>query len=300
MERVSSSASGPDPRSAHGERPADDAAARRSPAGTDGAAAVPGDSGRTVDGLGTPPATGASGTASASGMPSPSSTDGVSGRGEPGPDGESAAPETEPGGVGNGSQDAESAGDAEQPVPQLTTKQAARINAPIRGMVISMAVLILLLLPFLWLQPKPDGQPYRANVDVGQEAAFVADQAPFTPAAPTLPEGWSANYARWTENSEDGVPLWNVGYLSPEYHLVDLVQTSESNPTWLAQRTEQAPQTGEKTIGGVTWTLHHREATDKQEEYTAWVADLKDSTVVLSGKAPDAEFEQVAQALSGS
>ena len=167
-------------------------------------------------------------------------------------------------------------------------------------MVISMVVLMLLLLPFLWLQPKPDGQPYRANVDVGQEAAFVADQAPFTPAAPQLPEGWSANYARWTENSEDGVPLWNVGYLSPEYHLVDLVQTAESNPTWLAQRTEQAPQTGEKTVGGVTWTLHHREATDKQEEYTAWVADLKDSTVVLSGKAPDAEFEQVAQSLSGS
>ncbi|MGX5671290.1 DUF4245 family protein [Kocuria rhizophila] len=294
MERVSSSASGPDPRSAHGDHPADGAAAHRSPAGADGAAAVPGDSGGGVDGPGVPPASGAS---SNPGAPSPSSIEGDAGSAGPAPGAGSAAPETGPGGVGSGTVNA---GDAEQPVPQLTTKQAARINAPIRGMVISMVVLMLLLLPFLWLQPKPDGQPYRANVDVGQEAAFVADQAPFTPAAPQLPEGWSANYARWTENSEDGVPLWNVGYLSPEYHLVDLVQTSEPNPTWLAQRTEQAPQIGEKTVGGVTWALHHREVTDKQEEYTAWVADLKDSTVVLSGKAPDAEFEQVAQALSGS
>ena len=80
----------------------------------------------------------------------------------------------------------------------------------------------------------------------------MADQAPFTPAAPQLPEGWSANYARWTENSEDGVPLWNVGYLSPEYHLVDLVQTAESNPTWLAQRTEQAlAQDAQLRLGGV-------------------------------------------------
>ena len=160
-------------------------------------------------------------------------------------------------------------------------------------------VLTLVLLPFLWLQPKPDGQPYRANVDVGQEAAFVADQAPFTPAAPTLPEGWSANYARWTENSEDGVPLWNVGYLSPEYHLVDLAQTAESNPTWLAQRTQLIPPTDERTVNGITWQIHHRDASGKQDEFTAWVGELKDSTVVLSGQAPSAEFEHVAGAVSG-
>ena len=194
----------------------------------------------------------------------------------------------------------EGAGDEEHPVPQLTSKQAARLNAPIRGMVISMVVLILLLLPFLWLQPKPDAQPYRADVDVSQEAEFASEQAPFTPADPRLGEGWSANYARWTENSQEGVPLWNVGYLSPGYHLVDMVQTTESNPTWLAQRTELVPQTGEKTVGGVTWRRHHRDAAGKQEEFTAWVADLKDSTVVLSGKAPETDFEHVAAALAGS
>ncbi|WP_240625254.1 DUF4245 domain-containing protein, partial [Kocuria tytonicola] len=191
-------------------------------------------------------------------------------------------------------------GAEERPVPQLTSKQASRINAPIRGMVISMVVLILLLLPFLWLQPKPDAQPYRAQVDVSQEAKFAGDQAPFAPADPRLGEGWSANYARWTEKSQEGVPLWNVGYLTPDYHLVDMAQTTESNPTWLAQRTELIPQTGEKTLGGVTWHQHHRDANGRQEEFTAWVGELEDSTVVLSGKAPEADFEHVATALSGS
>ncbi|MDO4919377.1 DUF4245 domain-containing protein [Kocuria sp.] len=199
-----------------------------------------------------------------------------------------------------GSAEATSDDAAERPVPQLTSKQAKRLNAPIRGMVISMVVLILMLLPFLWLQPKPDAQPYRAQVDVAQEAKFAADQASFTPAAPQLGDGWSANYARWTAQSQDGVPLWDVGYLSPDYHLVDMVQTAKSNPTWLAQRTQLVPQTGEKQLDGVTWHQHHRDASGKDEEFTAWVGDLKGSTVVLSGTAPDADFEHVARALSGS
>ena len=189
---------------------------------------------------------------------------------------------------------------ADQPTPQLTTKQASRINAPVRGMVISMLVLLLLLLPFLWLQPRPDAQPYRAHVDVAQEATFAADQASFTPAAPDLGESWSANYARWDEKSQDGVPLWNVGFLSPDYHLVDMVQTAESNPTWLAQRTELVPVTDEKEVAGVTWQIHHRDASGKQDAFTAWVGTLKDSTVVLSGDAPDADFQLVAEALSRS
>ncbi|WNB87794.1 DUF4245 domain-containing protein [Glutamicibacter protophormiae] len=190
--------------------------------------------------------------------------------------------------------------EAEQPTPQLTTKQASRINAPVRGMVISMIVLLLLLLPFLWLQPRPDAQPYRAQVDVAQEATFAADQASFTPAAPDLGDGWSANYARWDEKSQDGVPLWNVGFLSPGYHLVDMAQTAESNPTWLAQRTELVPVTDEKEVAGVTWQTHHRDASGKQDAFTAWVGTLKDSTVVLSGDAPDADFQLVAEALSRS
>ena len=183
-------------------------------------------------------------------------------------------------------------------VPQITTKQAAKINAPIRGMIISMAVLFMLILPFLWLSPKPDAQPYRADVNVAEEAGFVAEQADFTPAAPELGEDWTANYARWQANSQDGVPVWSVGYLSPEYRLVELVQTAEANPTWLAQRTELIPVTDQKNVGGVSWDIHHRDPIGQQEEFTAWVGELDDSTVILSGKASEGEFEHVAKTLA--
>lgn len=194
--------------------------------------------------------------------------------------------------------DASPAQEGPDVVPQITEKQAKRINAPIRGMVVSMAVLLMLILPFLWLSPRPDAQPYRANVDVAQEAGFVADVAPFAPAAPDLGEGWSANYARWEGKSQDGVPVWNVGYLSPDYHLIDMAQTAEANPTWLAQRTELIPATGQKDLGGRTWQIHHRDPQGKQEEFTAWVGELKGSTVVLSGKATESEFQHIAAELS--
>lgn len=184
------------------------------------------------------------------------------------------------------------------PLPQITTKQAAKINAPIRGMVISMAVLLMLILPFLWLAPKPDAQPYRADVNVSEEAGFVAEQAEFTPAAPELGENWTANYARWEANSQDGVPTWSVGYLSPDYRLVEMVQTAESNPTWLAQRTELIPVTDQKDLGGISWDIHHRDPSGKQEEFTAWVGTLDDSTVILTGKATEGEFEHVAKTLA--
>lgn len=183
-------------------------------------------------------------------------------------------------------------------VPQITEKQARRINAPIRGMIISLGVLMLLVLPWLWLSPRPDAQPYRADVDVAQEAHYVAEQAPFDPAAPDLGDDWSANYARWNPQSQEGVPVWNVGYLSPGYHLVDLQQTDKANPTWLAQRTENVPVTQRRTLSEVTWEVHHRDPARKQEELTAWVGKLKGSTVVLSGKATEQEFEHVAGALS--
>lgn len=182
-------------------------------------------------------------------------------------------------------------------MPQITTKQAAKINAPIRAMIISMVVLLLLLLPFLWLAPKPDAQPYRANVDVSEEAGYVADQAQFDPVAPELGADWSANYARWEANSQEGVPVWSVGYLSPDYRLVKVVQTAESNPTWLAQRTELIPVTDQREVGGISWDVRYRDAQGKQEKFTAWVGELDDSTVILTGKASEAEFEHVAKAL---
>lgn len=185
----------------------------------------------------------------------------------------------------------------EQPLPQITEKQARRLNAPVQGMIISMAVLLLLVLPFVWLQPRPDAQPYRPDVDVAQEAEFVADEAPFTPVVPEPGEGWNANYARWNSGAAEGVPYWEVGWATPQGSFIGLVQTSLANPTWVAQQTEAVPATAVVEAGGVPWDVHVREESRNQDALTVYTGEVNGSTVVLKGDAPGAELDRLATAV---
>lgn len=184
-----------------------------------------------------------------------------------------------------------------QPLPQITEKQARRINAPVQGMLISMAVLLLLVLPFVWLQPRPDAQPYRPDVDVAQEASYVADESPFPPVVPEPGEDWSANYARWNAGAAQGVPFWEIGWATPQGSFIGLVQTSMANPTWLAQQTETIPASATVEAGGVPWDVHVREGSRNQKALTVYTGEVNGSTVVLKGDAPAAELDRLATAV---
>lgn len=185
-----------------------------------------------------------------------------------------------------------------QPLPQITEKQARRLNAPVQGMIISMAVLLLLVLPFVWLQPRPDAQPYRPDVDVAQEADYVADESPFSPVVPEPGEGWTANYARWNGGAAEGVPFWEIGWATPQGSFIGLVQTSMANPTWLAQQTEALPATAVVEAGGVPWDVHVREESRNQDAVTVYTGEVNGSTVVLKGDAPGAELDRLATAVT--
>ncbi|MUN62458.1 DUF4245 family protein [Kocuria sediminis] len=186
------------------------------------------------------------------------------------------------------------------PRPQITEKQARRINAPVQGMIISMAVLLLLVLPFVWLQPRPDAQPYRPDVDVAQEADYVADEAPFPPVVPEPGEGWTANYARWDAGAAEGVPFWEIGWATPQGSFIGLVQTSLANPTWLAQQTEAVPVSASVEAGGVQWDVHVREESRDQDALTVYSGEVEGSTVVLKGDAPGAELDHLATAVTAA
>lgn len=175
--------------------------------------------------------------------------------------------------------------------PVIPAAAAKRANASVIGMVISLVVTFAVLLPVVLLNAFPKAETFHRNIDVAAVAAQAGDSAGFQPVAPSLPDGWSANYARWNTGSSDGVPNWEVGYATAGNHFVSLTQTNKANPTWLSQRTNSAPVTGTRTAGGKEWELRDKPGADK-----SLVLAYKGTTLILTGDADLKEFDVLAAA----
>src|SRR6478752_4667434 len=192
-----------------------------------------------------------------------------------------ARPDGRPGAAGN------SAGTPVKPV--IPAAAAKRANASVIGMIIALVLSIAAFLPVVLMNPAPKSDGYRPSIDVAGIAAGVAG---FTPVAPQAGDGYRANYARWESGIATGVATWEVGYLTPKDSFIGLVQTRQSNPTWLLQQTKSAPVTGTRTAGGRDWQLRD---TGKGEK--SMVLDYRGTTVVLTGPAQLEEFSVLAAAV---
>ena len=155
--------------------------------------------------------------------------------------------------------------DGEQTVtPQITVKQAKRINAPARNMIISMVAMILILIPVLWLMPRPDKTPYRP---------------------------------------QDNIGFFKSGQVTGKNHFIELTQAKDTNPTWVAQQTDNATKQGTEQIAGVEWEVRAATSKKNNERVYSYVAHVpsaggQSTTIILSGAADPAEFSQLADAAS--
>ncbi|MCQ1947790.1 DUF4245 domain-containing protein [Arthrobacter sp. zg-Y1171] len=176
----------------------------------------------------------------------------------------------------------------DEPVtPVLTAKQAKRANATVIGMLIATGLTLALCLVPVLLNPAPKMQA--RNVDVAAAANQAAGDAGYQPLALELPDGWSANYARWNAGTNNGVPNWEVGYVTPDTEFISLTQTNAANPTWIYEHSGDSTVSGERPAGGVTWELR-----DSSNADSTLVAEIDGQTVILTGSADLAEFDVLA------
>jgi hypothetical protein len=194
----------------------------------------------------------------------------------------------------NGDNGAAGTGNADQPAfkPVIAAKAAKRANASVIGMVMALLVCVLAFLPIVLMNPAPKSNGYRPNVNVAATAANAKDVAGFTPVAPDLGDTFSPNYARWESGAGNGVPTWEVGYLTPKQAFIGIVQTRKANPTWLFQQTGSAPVTGTRNAGGHDWELH-----DTAKGSRSMVLSYRGTTIILSGTAGLDEFSTLAAAV---
>lgn len=194
-------------------------------------------------------------------------------------------------GGGAGAAGADDAGQAAVK-PVIPAKAAKRANASVIGMLIALLLCVLAFLPIVLMNPAPKSNGYKPNVDVAATAANAKDVAGFTPVAPDTGDTFSPNYARWSSGTGDGVPTWEVGYVTPKQAFIGIVQTRKANPTWIFQQTGSAPVTGTRSAGGHDWELH-----DTAKGNRSMVLNYRGTTIILSGGAGLDEFSTLATAV---
>lgn len=195
------------------------------------------------------------------------------------------------GGVSNAQEDEQTA----PATPVLTAKQAKRANASAVGMLIATAVTLALVFFVVLLNPTHTAETYTRDVDVATVAEEAEVTAGYLPVAADLPEGWTANFARWTGPSANGVGFWEVGYLTPNRQFVQVTQTDQANPTWLSQRLDNAQPSGQRDIEGVTWEL-----LDSPSGDAFLTAELDGYTLILNGTADLSDFDVLGAAVVDS
>lgn len=181
-------------------------------------------------------------------------------------------------------------------LPQITEKQAQRINAPARNMVISMVVMVLLLLPVIWLMPQPNKNPYRPSVDLPLVAYEASDQAGY-PVAAAQQQGWHYNYARWVTGQADGISYWSTGQVTPTNHFIELIQATNTNPTWIAQTVGNAVPEGRVNVASLEWEVRSLVDPDHKSKVTTfYIGEVKGTTLIFKGEAEASEFQALIEA----
>jgi len=176
--------------------------------------------------------------------------------------------------------------------PVIAAKAAKRANASVIGMVIALLVCVLAFLPIVLMNPAPKGEGFRPTIDVAAIAGNATGVAGFTPVTPDTADTFKPNYARWESGTGSGVPAWEIGFLTPKEKFIGLTQTSQANPTWIAQQTENLPVTGTRNAGGQEWELR-----DSGKEKRSMILQYRGTTLILSGTANLDEFATLAAAV---
>ena len=169
------------------------------------------------------------------------------------------------------------------------------------GAVVVLLVIIGAVLAFYGgCQFSPGGPTVDPNAapsaDASGELRRAAGSAAFPVREPQVPEGWRANSTSTTAVGAGATAsvVVRVGFVTTAGAFVQLSQSGGDAGEIVAKETGQAEPpkpTGTVDVDGVTWTTY-----PGRRDEAAWVADLDDVVLLVTGSAPESEFRQLAKA----
>ncbi|MBX3098404.1 MAG: DUF4245 domain-containing protein [Salinibacterium sp.] len=176
------------------------------------------------------------------------------------------------------------------------TSRRHRANQTLLNLVVALlgSLLVVLFLVTVVVRPTP---PPTIGIDYAAVAGEAQVDASEMLLAPVLPEGWSANDARFEKKQQ--VPTWYIGFLTPGEQYIGLDQGLGANPTWQAALLDNVNQTATVTIDGIEWAVFDQRTASDPGNYAFSLATTHgDSTILLHGTASDEEFQILATAIA--
>lgn len=168
----------------------------------------------------------------------------------------------------------------------------------------AMGILVVVVLAFVWLYGGFTVSPGRA--DTSQAVAPTADvegnfgkvdrTLDFTAIVPTgVPAEWSPSAWSTTKpgNAEGKPPTARGGWLTPDGRFITLIQSSGDVPALLSSEFGRSSVSADTVeAGGARWQV-----TTGVRDEVAWVREQGDLTLLITGTAPEADFQALAATL---
>lgn len=174
------------------------------------------------------------------------------------------------------------------PVP--TGKANARMKQTVGDMVRSMAVVLAVVAALMLVTWRPDPDPVRV-VDTVPITNLAVTRAGFPILVPTI-EGLRATSVRWEPTLESGdVPVWHIGYVTPEDQYLQITQSTVSDPDYLEEQTLQGEITDNVSINGSDWQTY------VADNETALVNMNDGITTVVRGTGSQADVMKAVESL---
>jgi hypothetical protein len=178
--------------------------------------------------------------------------------------------------------------------PSPAEVRAARFNAA--NMVRSLLPLVVICLAIVaWTTWRQSGDEALHTVDPSSTIQLASARASYPVLAPAdLPDDYRVTSARTDAgNATDGDPVTlEIGYLTPSEEYAGFVVSDDPRSGAVNAIVSHAEEHGTTEIGGETW----RRVTTTRGE-TAFVREVGDVTVAVTGSAPDDELQVVAAAV---
>ena len=128
------------------------------------------------------------------------------------------------------------------------------------------------------------------TVDLARTLPGTAKTVDFPLRLPRTPDGWQANSSSTSPAPPTSVVV-RAGWLTPQ-RFVQLSQSGAAGADLVRVETGQEPApTGDVTVGGTKWTVY-----PGQRKETAWLADLGDVRLLITGTGTEEEFRALAEA----